>query len=107
MEKRKVTIAIDGRPYSFYSDDSYEYIAALEQRANAAVKKTAGNTVHTVIFLTDQLMRTEALSQTSPLQSITEQDQPRNPEQQRRKSAKPVEKDDGQLSVWELLDEIV
>ena len=103
MEKRKVTISIGGRPCSFYSDDSDEYIVALEQRVNTVMQETAKfsgsssytNAMLTVLSLTDQLMRME------------QAEKPEKPAQKGKKKADPkaAGKDDGQVSVWDLLDD--
>ncbi len=106
LEKRKVTVSIGGRVYRFYSDDSDAYIATLEQRANAALKQTAGfsgasvltNAVLAVLLLTDELMRTE---QKAPGDGGS----PEVRETAKEKKKKPAEKDDGQVSVWDLLEE--
>lgn len=98
MEKRKVTISICGKPCSFYSDDPEEYISALEQRVNAAMKQTAGfsgssaytNALLTVVFLTDQLLRTEQRG-TGSRKNV--------PKTEGR------EKDKGQVTMWDLLDD--
>ncbi|MBQ6399956.1 MAG: cell division protein ZapA [Clostridia bacterium] len=67
MQKRRVTISIGGVPCAFYSDDSAEYLGTLAQRANAAMRETAGfsgrsayrNAVLSVLSVTDELLRTE------------------------------------------------
>ncbi len=94
MEKRKVTITINGKECSFYSDDSEEYIAALAKKANAAMKRTAEfsggsaytNAVLAVLYLTDRLMRTEQKGS-------------------RKSVPKAAEKEDGHVSVWDLMEE--
>lgn len=120
MEKRKVTISIGGQLCSFYSDDSDEYITELEQRVNAAMEETAGNSVRAVIILTDQLLRMEqekagqavATEQDMPLKAEQEKpeqtDQPEKEkqlqaEQKGKKKAMKTEK--GQISLWDLMDE--
>lgn len=109
MEKRKVTISIGGRACSFYSDDSDEYISLLEERANAVMKQTArfsgsssyANAVLSVLFLTDQLLRTEQ----------TEKPQAEKPpavehKGSKKNTGKAPGKDNGQVSVWDLLDDL-
>ena len=97
MEKRKVTISVNGRPYSFYSDDSDEFISALEQGANAVLRRTAefsGSSPYTqavlaVLLLTDQLIRTG----------------PKEKETRKRpaKAGKAPDPGKVQISVWDLL----
>ena len=103
MEKRRVTVSIGGQYYSFYSDDSDEYISLLEQRVNAAMKQTAGfsgeNAVLAVIYLTDQLLRTEAMSRDSDKQPAAEPGR----KNAAKAAAKAAKNDAGQISVWELL----
>ena len=103
MEKRKVSIVINGQPCSFYSDDTDEYIKALENKANEAIKQTAGNTVYAMIALTDQLMRMEQAKQAEPVTAVRpskEDDKPEKP----KKARKNMEKtDDSQMSMWDLI----
>ena len=106
MEKRRVTISIGGQPCSFYSDDSDEYISELEQRVNAAIRLTAGNTVRSVILLTDQLMRMEqaAAPEAVDRQKQTEkQEQTEAPVKREPVRKKAAKTDEGQVSVWDLL----
>ena len=124
MEKRKVTISIGGQLCSFYSDDSDEYISALEKRANAVMKQTEGfsgssayrNAVLSVLFLTDQLMSAEQDKPRKPEQNKPGPDRPERAdhlpaaEQKVRKNGvKPAKKEDGkdkaQVSVWDLLND--
>ena len=94
MERRRVTILIGRQPCSFYSDDSDAYISALEQRTNAILKQTAafsGSSAYnhaliTVVYLTDQLLRMERKGA-------------------KRNPPKGAEKDNGQVSMWDLLDD--
>ena len=105
MEKRRITVTIGNHACSFYSDDPEEYIAALEQRANAVMKQTAPfsgasasmNAALSVVFLTDALMRAEAEK------SRAENSQPEI-KRTRKSGAKAAEEDQGQISVWELFD---
>ena len=86
MEKRKVTVSIGGQVCSFYSDDPDEYLAALEQRANAVMKQTSRfsgssactNAILAVLLLTDRILRAEQ---------------------------KAAEEDAGQVSIWDLIDD--
>ena len=124
MEKRKVTIMVGGRPCSFYSDDSDEYIAALEERTNAVMKQTSAysstsGALLAVICLTDQLMRMEQAPAAGQL-SGSEPPKPerRNPEpaespgqgkpskteQKRDRKKEPAKKDRAQVSVWDILE---
>ena len=104
MEKRKVTVSIGGQPCSFYSDDSEEYISALENRVNAAMKQTARfsgasgrtNAILAELLLADQLLRTEQLLRAEQLLR-TEQKGSRKP------APKAEEKNSGQVSVWDLI----
>ena len=106
MEKRKVTVSIGGQSCSFYSDDSDEYISELEKRANEAMRQTAEfsrsspytNAVLSVLFLTDQLMRAE---QPGKLEKTQRAEQKAG----RKNNQKAVAKDDGQVSVWDLLED--
>lgn len=93
LEKRKVTITIAGKPFSLMSDDSDAYIAALEQRINAVMQETAGfsgssynNALLAALSLTDQLLRMEQKGS-------------------RKTVPKPPAKENGQVSVWDLLDD--
>ena len=121
MEKRRVTILIDGRPCSFYSDDSDEYIAALEQRTNAFMKQTAGfsgpssytNAVLTVLFLTDKLLRAEQETQKETEQKTEAKTEPKTelktekkaePKEGRKNTAKAAGRENGQVSVWDLME---
>ena len=105
MEKRKVTISIGGQPCSFYSDDPDEYIAALEKKANAVMRQTAGfsgssirmNALLSVVFLTDELLRAEqeeAAAETE--QKVRKKSPP--------KAVKTAENEKTQVSVWDLLE---
>ena len=130
LEKRKVTITVGGKPCSFYSDDSDDYIAALEERSNAVMKQTSAysstsGALLAVISLTDQLMRMEQAPATAQL-SGSEQQNPkrRSPEpaespeptespepskpsktkQKRERKKEPVKMDRAQVSVWDILE---
>ena len=124
MEKRKVTISIGGQLCSFYSDDSDEYISALEQKANAVMKQTAGfsgsslyrNAVLSVLFLTDELLRAEQGRPQQPEPDKLGSDRPEREdrlpaaEQKIRKNItksakKEEERDKAQVSVWDLLND--
>ena len=118
MEKRRVTILIDGRPCSFYSDDSDEYIAALEQRTNAFMKQTAGfsgpssytNAVLTVLFLTDKLLRAEQETQKETEQKTEAKAEPKTekkaePKEGRKNLGKAAGRENGQVSVWDLMED--
>lgn len=113
LEKRKVIVLIGGQPCSFYSDDPDEYISALAQRANAAMRQTAKfsgtspytNAVLSVLFLADQLLRreqAEAEGRDRPEQA----EKPTRAEQKggRKPHSKAAAEDAGQVSVWDLLD---
>ena len=111
MEKRKVTIRIDGQAYSLYSDDSDDYLSALEQRADAVMKETAGltgavgykNAVLSVLNLTDELMRAEEKIR---MLGKGQQRVPENRSSAAPKRAAPeASKDREQVSVWDLLGE--
>ena len=108
MEKHKVTITVGGQPCTFYSDDSDEDISALEKRVNAVMKETAGNTVHTAVFLADRLVRMEEEKRPEKepekpvLADTPEPDQPLKAEQQSRKKA--VKAGEEQVSVWDVLE---
>ncbi len=105
MEKRKVTVLVGGQFCSFYSDDSDEYISSLEKRANEVISRTArlsGMSSHTsavlsVIYLTDALMRED--------QKKTNNSDKRTEILKIRKNTAQVSAEDqGQVSVWDLLD---
>ena len=110
VETRKVTIQIGGKPCSFLSDDPDEYISALEQRANVAMKLTEGfsgssaytNAVLSVISLTDQLMRTEQKIREAAAGPEPEAEESRRAAA-RKKSAVKAEENPGQISVWDVL----
>lgn len=105
MEKRKVTVLVGGQFCSFYSDDSDEYIFSLEKRANEVVSRTArlsGMSSHTsavlsVIYLTDALMRADQ-------QRTNNSDKRNETPKIRKNSSQASAEDQGQLSVWDLLD---
>ena len=108
MEKRRVTILVDGQPYSFYSDDSEEYLSELEQRANAVMNQTAAfsassaytNAVLSVLVLTDELLRMEQKNrETASEQKAAEARQMPG----RKAPGKGAAEDRGQISVWDLL----
>jgi len=104
-----VTILISGQPYSFYSDDSDEYISSLEQRANAAMKQTsrfAGQSAYTnavlsVLFQTDSLLRTE--QKMKVMAAGKQAEEPKVPAS-RKNPVKGKDQETGQVSVWDLLD---
>ncbi len=110
MEKRKVTILIGGQPCSFYSDDSDGYLSALAQRANAAMRQTArfsgtsayANAVLSVLSLTDTLLRTE-----QKMKEIISEKEGIEPKTHtpRKAIVKGKEEENGQVSVWDLLNE--
>ena len=110
MEIRKTTVSIGGKPYRFISDDSDEYIAALETRANDALeraKRLSGSSddsggVLAVILLTDRLMRAEqrALQAQNPQNESSKRP---DPKANRKNPSKPPENDKRQISVWDLL----
>ena len=109
MEKRKVTISIDGQPCVLFSDDSEEYLSALERRANAVMKQTAAfsgsssytNAIRSVLILTDELLRTEQ----KYLKLSTERKATENRSIHDRKNpSKDAAKDQGQISVWDILE---
>jgi len=105
LEKRKVTISIGGQPCSFYSDDPDEYIAALEKKANAVMRQTAGfsgssirmNALLSVVFLTDELLRAE---QEEAAAETEQKVRKKNPP----KAVKNAENEKTQVSVWDLLE---
>ncbi len=101
MNKRRVTVTIQGRPYTFYSDDTDEYIAELQRRANEALRETRelsgrSSPVLTVLLLTDQLMRMETTKPEQPKMGKKE------PGQKKEPKAKPG---NGQVSMWDLIEE--
>ena len=109
MEKRKATILISGQPCSIYSDDPEEYLSALEQRANAVMRQTAvfsGQSAHmnavlSVLFLTDALLRAE--QKMKELTALKEADETKT-HAPRKNAVKGKEEENGQVSVWELLN---
>ncbi len=114
MEKRKVTIWVDGQSCSFYSDDSEEYLSALAEKANAVMRKTARdsgasgktNAVFSVLALTDMLLRTEQRMRAMEMEKKETADQkPAEAKRPlpRKTAAKAMEGDPGQVSVWDLL----
>ena len=114
LEKRKVTIWVDGQPCSFYSDDSEEYLSALAEKANAVMRRTARdsgasgktNALFSVLALTDTLLRMEQRIKdlTMEKKEVTGQD-PAEAKRPilRKTAAKAAEGDPGQVSVWDLL----
>ena len=99
---------IGGQRCSFYSDDSDAYIAALEERANEVMRRTARfsgisartNAILSVLYLTDALLRTE--------QDRTETQAPRKASNPGKNKALDKASDSAfdkeQISVWDLLD---
>lgn len=108
LEKRKVTIRIDNRPYTFYSNDPDEYIADLERRANLIMKETGpyagpssySNAMLSVISLTDELLRKEAEAPAGAAEGAPPRKTPG-----KKKKAAADRADDGQISVWDVLQE--
>ena len=120
MEKRLVTITIGGQCCSFYSDDSDEYISALEQRANEIMRQTArfslrANALLSVISLTDSLMReekkteekkseeTEGAVKAEPKPEPKTEPKAGNKRNRKNAASTPEENQD-QISVWDLLE---
>ena len=120
MEKRLVTITIGGQRCSFYSDDSDEYISALEQRANEIMRQTArfslrANALLSVISLTDSLMReekkteekkseeTEGAVKAEPKPEPKTEPKAGNKRNRKNAASTPEENQD-QISVWDLLE---
>ena len=109
MEKRKVTLRIGGQPCSLYTDDSDEYISALEKRANDVLRRTAPfsgtsaytNAILSVLSLADSLLRTERRGKADG----KGQGQAQAPVQPRKNPVRPVPEEKGQISVWDLLEE--
>ena len=115
MEKRKVSILVDGQPCVFYSDDPEEYLYALTERANAVLRETArfsGPSVRSrealsVLSLTDTLMRTE--QQVRQMEEALREKEERKPREARKTvpgktAAKAAAEEGDQVSVWDLLD---
>ena len=110
MEKRRITVSIEGRPYRFDSDDSDEYIAALEKRTSDALKQAKrlsgssddSGAVLAVILLTDQLMRAEQQAFQSQERQASSPKQT-EPKVNRKNGSRSPEKDKDQISVWDLL----
>ena len=116
MDKRKVTMMVGGHACTFVSDDPDAYLAALEARANAALRQTSsfsGASAYTtailaVLSLTDQLMRMEqnaaaAAPDGGPPASKGKNPVPGGknlPKAERKAERKPI----GQISVWDLLE---
>ncbi|MBO7662926.1 MAG: hypothetical protein J6U01_06105 [Clostridia bacterium] len=105
MEKRKVTVLIGGQLCSFYSDDSDEYLLALEQRANAVMRQTAmfsgssayTNAILSVLSQTDALMRLE--------QRKAAAEKPASPAPRKAPAKEESPENRKQISVWDLLSE--
>ena len=108
MEKRKVSISVGGQSCVLNSDDSDEYLARLERRANEALKRTAGvagasahtNAICAVIALTDELMRTEQKIR----RWTTERKTARNDPDKKQPAGEPAQ-NWGQISVWDVLED--
>ena len=109
LEKRSVTIQIGGQPCRFFSDDSEEYLSALEERANAVMRETArfsgpsnrANAILAVLSLTDTLLRTE--QKAAETASEPEKTEGRRPPA-RKTPERNTATEKGQLSVWDLLE---
>lgn len=111
MEKRLVTVMIGGQRCSFYSDDSDEYISALEQRANEVMRQTArfslrANAVLSVISLTDALMREEKKTEETEegMKANTGTEPKAENKRSRKGTANASAENKNQISVWELLE---
>jgi len=105
---------IGGKACSFCSDDSNEYISELTRRANAVLKQTAKfagpsaytNAVLSVVFLTDELMRTER--EKWELLQARKDSKPEGGAENRRpgkNAAKASSEASGQVSFWDLLED--
>lgn len=102
MEKRRVTIYIAHRPYSFYSTDTDEYIHELEEKANQVLRETASAThssiqasaVLTVVSLADEILRKEKEAIANP-----ENKTPRRHVRPRGTEGSP---DHSQMTIWDL-----
>ena len=119
MEKRRVTLLIGGVPCGLYSDDSDEYLSALERRANAVMRRTArfsgpsasANAILSVLSLTDELLRTEArMREIAARPEAEENESEKRPAKalakgSARAAAKAGGRDPGQVSVWDILQE--
>ena len=109
MEKRRVWISVGGQPFGLVSDDTEEYLSALEHRANEVMRETARfsgssytNAVYSVLSLTDELMRAEQRAQQAASGPKTPKAGPRKMAE--KAAEKTAEKERGQISVWDLLD---
>ena len=114
LEKRKVTILVDGQTCCFYSDDSDEYISTLAEKANAVIRQTAKdsgtsgktNAVLSVLALTDMLLQTE--QRMRDMAAEKKEAAVREPAEakrlnSRKTASKAAEENPGQVSVWDLL----
>ena len=106
MEKRSVTIFVAGKPCTFMTTDSEEYIRRLEAAANDVVKKTAqathrslqSSTLLSVVTLADQLLRAR-----------DEQERPEPPAAPRKKAARPKKQSaekspSDQMTIWDVME---
>ena len=108
MEKRNVTIFVAGKPCSFTTTDSEEYIRRLEAAANDVVKKTAqathrslqSSTLLSVVTLADQLLRAQDAQQ----QEATDESQPKKKPAKARKQPAAREPSD-QMSIWDVMND--
>ncbi|MBQ6562485.1 MAG: cell division protein ZapA [Clostridia bacterium] len=107
MEKRNVTIFVAGKPCSFMTTDSEEYIRRLEAAANDVVKKTAqathrslqSSTLLSVVTLADQLLRAQD----------SEKQEAQEPPAQKKRTARPrkqpaSKEPSDQMSIWDVMD---
>lgn len=106
MEKRNVTIFVAGKPCSFTTTDSEEYIRRLEAAANDVVKKTAqathrslqSSTLLSVVTLADQLLRAQD----------AEKEAAQEPEKTKKKTPRPRKKDasdaSDQMTIWDVME---
>ena len=109
MEKRNVTIFVAGKPCSFSTTDSDEYIHRLEAAANDVVKKTArathrslqSSTLLSVVTLADQILRAK---------DAEEEQARQNPAPARKKAAGKTKKQPSgieptdQMSIWDVME---
>ena len=113
MDKRRVTIYIGHRPYTFYSTDSDEYLRRLEEKANQVLSNTASIThagpqasaVLSVVSLADELLRQEMAVQTAAREEpqATPKAETKKAPQKREKSKKAAPSgSDNQLTIWDI-----
>ena len=113
LDKRRVTIYIGHRPYTFYSTDSDEYLRRLEEKANQVLSTTASIThagpqasaVLSVVSLADELLRQEIAAQAkvqeAPQANAQAETKKAPPKREQKKKTNRSD-NENQLTIWDI-----